>query len=83
MESNLIERIKTIEKEFIKKHKREPNRLYLTGNDEGDLRTLPPTKIGDLASLIIQYGPREAIKQVGNKFLGMEVIWDSHELKVE
>lgn len=46
-------------------------------------RGLPATEIGDLASLIVQYGPREAIKKAGNRFSEMEVIWDSHELKVE
>lgn len=83
MESNLIKRIEAKTESFIEKNKRDPTRLYLTPSDEQNMKALPSTEIGDLASLIIRYGPREAIRQVGNRFFGMEVIWNSDEFKVE
>lgn len=83
MESNLIKRIIAKRISFIEKNKKDPTRLYLTPSDEQDMKALPATEIGELASLIIQYGPREAIRQVGNRFFEMEVIWNSDEFKVE
>jgi hypothetical protein len=84
MELDLLTRIKIKKKEFVKKNKGEkPTRLYLTPSDEQDILALPATEIGNLASMIIQYGPREAIRQVGNRFFEMEVIWNSGEFKVE
>ncbi|ODS34389.1 MAG: hypothetical protein SCARUB_00520 [Candidatus Scalindua rubra] len=49
-----------------------------------EINAVPAKVIGStLASLIRQHGSREGIKQVGNKFCGLEVVWDSDEFKVE
>ncbi|ODS29887.1 MAG: hypothetical protein SCARUB_05009 [Candidatus Scalindua rubra] len=83
MDSNIIDRIEVKKKEFIDNNKQSPNKLYLTISDELELSALPATEIGDLASLFIKYGPREALKRKGNKFCGLEVVLDSDKFKVE
>lgn len=83
MESNIIDRIEAKKKEFFNNNKQSATKLYLTLSDELDISALPATVIGDLASLFIKDGSREVLKRTGNKFRGLEVVWDSDKFKVE
>ena len=83
MKSDIVGRIKAKKKEFFDYNKQSATKLYLTLSNELDLSALPATEIGDLASLFIKYGSREALRKKGNKFCSLDVVWDSDKFKVE
>ncbi len=83
MDSNIIDRIETKKKEFFDNNKQSATKLYITLSNELELSALPANEIGDLASLFTKDGSREVLKRKGNKFRGLEVVWDSDVFKVE
>lgn len=61
-----------------------PTKLHLRRTDELGLADLHPFEIGhELKSLIAVDGPKEAFNKMGEKILGLQVVWDADEFKVE
>jgi hypothetical protein len=74
----MLEKIKR--REFMETHGREPERVHLTRTDENDLCTLEASQVGDpIASILTKQGPRVAFP----KLMGMTIVWDAAETRVE
>lgn len=68
-------------KQFYRKNRRRPSLLYLTLHEENELANLPVKILGlRLADRIAVNGVRQALD---GQLLGMKIIWDSTEFKVE
>ena len=71
----LVERIK----EFTRVNGRLPTKLFLTRVDECDIFKLTHDDIGEISGKIWVKGTRA----IGKKILGLDIIWDSPETKLE
>ncbi len=84
MSENIIKQILDLKEDFIKKNQKIPTKLYLSKSAKLDFLRLTKKDIGsELVGKIYLNGVRKTLQEAGNKILGMEIIWDAEELKVE
>lgn len=66
---------------FIAQNGKNPIKLFITPEKENEMYKLPNKDIGNKVSGLTVNGPRKTFEN--KNFLGLKIIWDSDEFKVE
>ena len=80
---NVKRKIIDKQKKFIIETRQKPQKVYLTIKEEAELCELTRADAGELVEQILLFGPRNTFRDKGNMILGLEIVWDAEEFKVE